>query len=212
MYKWNYGGKEFEFETEESMFSPAHADVGTAAMLSLVEVRPGQKILDLGCGCGIVGISLAGTVGAENVVMADVDPTAVNLAKKNAAAAGFGEITAYVSDGLAQIPDRDFDMILSNPPYHTDYSVAKGFIGEGFHRLKTGGMMVMVVKRPTWYQNRLKSVFGGVRMAEKDGYYIFFAEKRERRPAAEKPDKRTGMSKKLARKTAAKKKNRTGPA
>lgn len=59
------------------------------------------------------------------------------------------------SDGLKEIPDRDFTLILSNPPYHTDFSVAKAFIEEGYKHLVFGGRLMLVTKRLTWYRNKL---------------------------------------------------------
>ena len=96
-------------------------------------------------------------------------------------------------------------MILSNPPYHTDFAVAKGFIEDGFKKLLVGGKMVMVTKRLDWYRNKLSSVFGGVTVKEKDGYYVFLAEKRgNRKPKKEKKNEQV-MSKKLQRKYGKKK-------
>ena len=70
-------------------------------------------------------------------------------------------------------------MILSNPPYHTDFSVAKRFIEDGFKRLKVGGKMLMVTKRLDWYRNKLTSVFGGAMVYQEDGYFVFISEKRQ---------------------------------
>ena len=58
------------------------------------------------------------------------------------------------------------------------FTVAKRFIEKGFNRLKIGGKMYMVTKRKDWYKNKLISIFGGVRIHEIDGYYVFEAEKR----------------------------------
>lgn len=66
------------------------------------------------------------------------------------------------SDGLKNIPEAGFTLILSNPPYHTDFSVAKEFIEDGFCKLLVGGKMLMVTKRLDWYRNRLSAVFGGI--------------------------------------------------
>ena len=78
-------------------------------------------------------------------------------------------------------------------------SVPKVFIEDGYKRLVTGGKMVMVTKRLTWYRNKLTSVFGGVKVIEQDGYYVFVAEKRKKKRGAEKKEKQV-LSRKLARK------------
>jgi len=171
-------GEALVLETREGLFSPEHADRGTMAMLSIVELQPGMRVMDLGCGCGIVGIAAAKKCGAENVVMSDIDPNAVETARENAQRNGVGEVKIVVSDGFDGVVEAGFDLILSNPPYQTDFAVAKKFIEKGFNRLKIGGKMMMVTKRLDWYRNKLKAIFGGVRVQEIDGYFVFTAEKR----------------------------------
>ena len=197
-------GIDLVLNTNEEVFSPTAVDKGTRAMLSFVEFKENDKVLDLGCGCGVVGILAAKQIGANNVVMCDVSENAVQLSKQNAAANGVEGVTIRRSDGLKEISEKDFTLILSNPPYHTDFAVAKGFIEDGFKKLAIGGKMVMVTKRLDWYRNKLSSVFGGVTVKEKDGYYVFLAEKRgNRKPKKEKKNEQI-MSKKLQRKYAKK--------
>jgi 16S rRNA (guanine1207-N2)-methyltransferase len=83
-----------------------------------------------------------------------------------------------LSDAFENIDDTGFDLILSNPPYHSDYAVAKRFIEKGFNRLKIDGRMALVVKRSLWYENKLRAIFGGVKKTEKDGYTVLISEKR----------------------------------
>ena len=176
-------GHRLALETHPKLFSPGHADRGTLAMLSVAHFSPGMKVLDLGCGCGLVGILAARMCGEENVIMSDIDPLAVEIAAKNAAANGVGGVQVVVSDGLNGVDATGFDLILSNPPYQSDFSVAKRFIEKGFNRLKIGGTMLMVTKRREWDRNRLIAIFGGVRVHEVDGYFVFEAEKRDSRYA-----------------------------
>ena len=81
-------GEKISIETIEGLFSPEHIDYGTRAMLSIAEFEKGMRVMDLGCGCGVVGILAAKKCGEENVVMADIDPRAVEIARKNAQANG----------------------------------------------------------------------------------------------------------------------------
>ena len=153
-------------------------------MVSCVALEPGQRLLDLGCGAGLVGIAAARRLGAENVWLTDVDPQAVRCALANAARNGVPEVHIVCGDALDAVDAADFDWILSNPPYHADFAVPRRFIEKGFNRLKLGGRLMMVTKRKDWYKNKLISVFGGVHIEEADGYFVFTAEKRSTRYAS----------------------------
>lgn len=171
-------GQSLALETRKGLFSPGHIDRGTLAMLSHVNFVSGMRIMDLGCGCGVVGIVAAKIAGEENVFMSDADPEAVEAARRNAERNGVGGVRVCLSDGFRDVDASGFDLILSNPPYQTDFSVAKGFIEKGFNRLKIGGKLYMVTKRREWYKNKIVSVFGGVEIRETDGYFVFIAERR----------------------------------
>ena len=180
-------GQQVSLETRRGLFSPEHVDRGTLAMLSHVKIASGMRIMDLGCGCGVVGIVAAKIAGEENVFMSDADPMAVKTARRNAERNGVGGVQVCVSDGFQSVDASGFDLILSNPPYQTDFSVAKGFIEKGFNRLKIGGKLYMVTKRRAWYKNKMISVFGGVEIRETDGYYVFIAERRSLQYANKAP-------------------------
>lgn len=187
------------FETEPSVFSPRAIDAGTLAMLSVVDFGPQDKVLDLGCGYGVAGILAAKLAGAENVILCDISEAAAACAKINARLNHVPDVSIRVSDGYAHIEESDFTLILSNPPYHADFSVPRRFIETGYKKLAPGGRLVMVTKRLDWYKNKLTSVFGGVTIREIDGYYVFIAEKR-RRPVKAKEEPSGKLSKKLQRK------------
>lgn len=186
-------GVSLQFRTQYGVFSASNIDKGTLAMLSLVDFELGDKVLDLGCGYGVVGVLAAKLIGPQNVVMIDKDSLAVNLARENAVRNGVAEVLVCQSDGFSQFSETGFTKILSNPPYHTDFSVAKGFIEKGFNRLGLNGKMYMVTKRKDWYKNKFISIFGGVRVEEVDGYYVFCAEKRSNEYAKKRKSKKASM-------------------
>jgi 16S rRNA (guanine1207-N2)-methyltransferase len=179
----NINDIELSFETANNIFSPFSIDKGTLAMLSVVEFSNDDKLLDLGCGYGVVGIYAAKLIGAQNVVMSDNNVKCIELSKKNAEQNGVSVIKVIKSNSFEDIQDTDFTLILSNPPYHADFSVPKHFIEKGFNRLKIGGKMFMVTKRKDWYKNKFIAIFGGVKIHEIDGYFVFCAEKRSKQYA-----------------------------
>ena len=177
-------GETLRIRTLPGLFSPGRLDAGTAAMLEHVAFAPGMRVLDLGCGVGVVGILAAKKCGEENVLLSDIDACAVEAAMENARENGVGGVRVVRSDGFREIDEAGFDLILCNPPYQSDFAVAKHFIEKGFNRLKIGGKMLMVTKRLDWYRNKLRAVFGGVRVHETDGYFVFEAERRQSQRAA----------------------------
>ena len=179
--KWTleYTGFTINIQTTPEIFSPHGIDKGTLAMLSVVDFSKFHRVLDLGCGSGIVGIIASKFVGSDNVVMVDNSIHAVKCAEINCENNDCNEIEVLLSDGLANTGEKKFDLILSNPPYHEDFSIPKRFIEESFQKLEDDGYIYMVTKRKEWYKNKLISVFGGVEIFQKDGYYIFRSQKRK---------------------------------
>jgi 16S rRNA (guanine1207-N2)-methyltransferase len=171
------GAVTLRLETEPHLFSPRSADAGTMAMLSRITFDPLDKVLDLGCGYGLVGILAAHHVAPARVVMLDNDPRAVAVARRNADANGVAGLTVGLSDGFRDTRETGFTKIISNPPYHVDFSVPKHFIEKGFNRLVLGGTLWMVTKRRDWYRNKLTAIFGGCRVHEIEGYFVFEATK-----------------------------------
>ena len=177
MIRASIGGIDLQFETEPSLFSPREIDAGTLVMLSRIAFATGDKVLDLGCGYGAVGIYAASRVGASNVWLLDKDPVAVEHARRNLELNGAEEATVVLSDGFHSLAETGFAKILCNPPYHVDFSVPKHMIEKGFNRLAIGGSLWMVTRRDDWYRNKLRQIFGGVRVEAMDGYFVFEAVK-----------------------------------
>lgn len=199
MINFEFNTQNLKFKSNDNVFSPSNIDKGTLAMLSEVQFKDGDKLLDLGCGYGFVGIYASNFIEPKNIIMCDISDDAVNLSRENAFLNGVKDLTIVQSDGLNNINDDNFSLILSNPPYHVDFSVPKRFIELGYKKLNVDGKMYMVTKRKEWYKNKLISVFGGVSIKEIDGYYVFMAEKRNNKPKSKDKPKHT-LSKKLQRK------------
>src|SRR5215468_801544 len=76
-------GIELKLETDPHLFSPAHADRGTLALLSTIAFEANDKVLDIGCGYGLVGIYAAKLIGGIRVWMSDNDPVALEFTSRN---------------------------------------------------------------------------------------------------------------------------------
>jgi 16S rRNA (guanine1207-N2)-methyltransferase len=178
MFYANAVGIELRFETTPSLFSPSRLDRGSLALLSRIRFEPSDKVLDLGCGYGLFGICAAKVIGADRVWMVDNDPIAVDCALRNLALNRVEGASVAISDGFRNLRETGFNKIVCNPPYHADFAVPKHFIEKGFNRLVLNGAIYIVTKRRTWYENKLRTIFGGVRTSEVDSYFVFEAIKR----------------------------------
>lgn len=199
MIVYNNNEVELKFKTNDKVFSPKVIDTGTLSMLSKVDFVPTDKVLDLGCGYGFVGIYAGQFICPSQVIMSDISDDALRLAKENIALNNMNGIKVVKSNGLDNIDDSGFTLILANPPYHEDFSVPKNYIEKGYKKLAMGGKMYLVTKRKEWYKKKLITVFGGTKIYEINGYYVFLAEKKEYRKHVNKKNV-NHLSKKLARK------------
>lgn len=160
-------------------FSPLGLDSGTRAMLAEARIPAGGRVLDLACGYGVVGI-IAAKLGAGEVVYIDDDLTALTACRHNLEMLGLeGQLVHSHEPNTAQ---GKFDCILTNPPYHSDYGVAKSFLEFAAGSLKDGGWLYVVVKKPDWYVNKIRVLFGGCQVVERDGYAVISTQLRRHKP------------------------------
>jgi 16S rRNA (guanine1207-N2)-methyltransferase len=169
----NISGIDLKFETDCKLFSYKSADKGTLFMLEKADIKSDDMILDIGCGYGLVGIYCAKKADPKNITMTDVDTVAVEYARRNLANNGITGVEVIESNAYENVERSGYTLILSNPPYHADFSVPKAFIEGGYRRLANGGRMYMVTKRLEWYKRKFISVFGGVRIFRCEDYYVF---------------------------------------
>lgn len=78
-------------------------------------VLPEEEILDMGCGCGVIGITVAKVRPRSRVTMVDINPTAIKLAKENIETNSVTNATAINSDLYSGLEGQKFDLIISNP-------------------------------------------------------------------------------------------------
>lgn len=95
------------------------AAIDPLMLAAAAPARPGERVIDLGCGVGTAGLALLARVGELRVTALDVDPAMVALARDNAALNGWAERFEAV-EGDVVAPDRlpsGFDLALCNPPF-----------------------------------------------------------------------------------------------
>lgn len=140
-------GQQFQFDIGHTIFSSFEVDDGTDLLLrSLEPTDVPARILDLGCGCGVIGITLACRYPAAAVVLADKDLLAVRYARHNAALNAVPHVQVLGSVGLESVPPGPYDLILSNIPAKIgDLAIEQEFILGPLAQLRPGGAYWFVV-------------------------------------------------------------------
>ena len=162
------------FATGAGVFSQGELDAGTRALMETMVIRPGDTMLDLGCGCGVVGAVAART--ARRVVV--VDHSAMALATSCATLELNGVTNAEIlaSDCAEAVYDRRFDVVATNPPFHQglgiEFDVAQQFVRDAARVLVEGsGRLYVVANRFIRYEHVMGSLFSQVRTAYEDNRF-----------------------------------------
>jgi 23S rRNA (guanine1835-N2)-methyltransferase len=162
-------GDDIEVVTMPGVFAQSQVDVGTRLLLkNLPEVTDGMEIIDLGCGNGAVGVSLARSNPSCLVSYVDSSHLAVASAQATVSRAmGDGRNDEFfVGDSLTLYDDASVDLIVCNPPFHdqhaTDDSVAWQMFNDAKRVLRPGGQLLVVGNRHLGYHAKLKQLFGNL--------------------------------------------------
>jgi 16S rRNA (guanine1207-N2)-methyltransferase len=173
-------GNLLSFQTDAGVFSKKGIDFGSRLLIETVELSGVKSLLDLGCGYGPVGISLAKANPSLKVQMVDVNERATLLAKENARINHVAaQIEVKISDGFDKLEGVKFDAILCNPPIR----VGKAFVYELFAQsrdfLSENGSLWIVIRKQQGAasaKEELARLFPYVeQVSQKKGYCIFLA-------------------------------------
>lgn len=165
-----YRGHGMNFMTDAGVFSKGELDQGTRLLLDALPALSGD-VLDLGCGWGAIGVSVARANPGCRVVMADVNRRALQLSRDNLER---NHTTAEVieSDGMAQVLDRTFDAVITNPPIRAGKQVIYKMFADAAAHLNQGGALYLVIRKQQGAEScvkYLKTLFGQVEKLDKSG-------------------------------------------
>ncbi|MDB4913807.1 MAG: hypothetical protein JWM95_1451 [Gemmatimonadetes bacterium] len=159
-------GVPYTFFARPGVFSRDHVDEATQLLVEHMDVRERDRVLDLGCGYGVLGIVAGSTATQHAVTMLDVDSEAVRSAIRSAHAAGLGNARVLASDVAAEVLDEQFDLVVTNPPFHigksTDLNVPIQFIHDAWTVLAPGGRLNLVANRTLPYEGAIKYLFRNI--------------------------------------------------
>ncbi len=143
----SFAGEIVEAYTYPGVFSCRKTDPGTILLAENLPQTGIGKILDVGCGSGILSILASRIHPAAEIHAVDIDPRAVALSQLNFetfGTTGQGSLTAWASNLFDQVIDRDYDLVLSNIPAKASKEVHQDFIDETYTHLRDGGWVYIV--------------------------------------------------------------------
>jgi 16S rRNA G1207 methylase RsmC len=162
------------FLSRPGTFSYGRFDNGARALVEAAQIDAGDRVLDIGCGCGTNGILASRRAGADaHIAFVDSNVRALQLTETNAKAAGLTDFRTYGSARVEGPEERSFDVVLANPPYYANASIARLFMERAKKLLKPDGRFYMVSKQIDLIYGDLEQVFGHVEIMEHRGYLIF---------------------------------------
>ena len=169
------GGQVYRFVSKPGVFSWDRLDAGTRVLVETMKLRPADTALDLGCGCGIVGLIAAAKAHQGQVYLADSSVVAVEAARRTLALNGMTNAEVHLSDGAAAVRGVRFDVVVTNPPFHqerqTNYNVAHQFIRDAASVLQRRGRLYVVANRFIRYERQMSEHFYEVSVAYEDNLY-----------------------------------------
>ena len=181
-FKVSVKNSNFEIFSLPGIFSYDHLDDGTALLLDTLQVPEQADILDVGCGYGIIGLFAASHFNPTHVDLIDTNLLAVAAAQKNIIENRIQNAQALPSDLLGSVQQKQYQIILSNPPFHTgkevNYDITNSLLHQAHHALRPEGKIILVANRFIRYDYLLKNIFQNVDvLAETNRYHVLTATK-----------------------------------
>lgn len=163
--------------TVPGVFAHRRVDAGAQALAEVVLTQPNDAILDMGCGCGSVGISLAKNQPTASICFLDSHSRATAITEENCRTNGIAHYSVVLTDqGLP--PKARFTLFIGNPPYYSNDRIADLFIRTAYETLLPGGRAYLVAKDASHYLDYMQTLFGKAEILHRRGYEIAKAVRR----------------------------------
>ena len=173
------GGQKLMLTSFPGCFCHRRVDDGGLALAEVVSRELSGKnpraILDMGCGCGLVGFLVAASQKGDapiRLVMVDSHTRAVEAANLNAEKLGIPAEVILSDNGTPAQMDGSFDVFVGNPPYYSDYRIADIFLETAQRALKYGGVCYTVCKNAGGLEPVQRRYFPDVEIIRRRGYAV----------------------------------------
>lgn len=170
-------GFNFKFTTDNGVFSKNTVDYGSRALLDAVDLSetPAGPILDMGCGYGPIGMTLAKLAPERQIDMVDVNERALGLAQKNCDLNQIQNVAIFESAEYQNVTAQ-YAAILTNPPIRAGKTVVQNILKGAYDHLLPDGELDVVIQKKQGAPSAkqlMADTFGNVQIIHKDkGYYI----------------------------------------
>ncbi|MCQ2799633.1 MAG: methyltransferase [Bacilli bacterium] len=173
-------GENYSFKSDLGVFSKRGLDDGTKLLLeTIANLSLGNKILDLGCGAGPIGLILAHLDSSRFITLCDVNRRALGLAKENANILGVSNQVEIVESDVYLNINSIYDTIISNPPIRAGKRVTYRIYDEAGEHLTKDGSLIIVIRKAQGalsVKEHLSSIFNKVEvLSKKKGYLVIKA-------------------------------------
>jgi 16S rRNA G1207 methylase RsmC len=155
-------GFNLTLQTTWGLFSPRAIDSGSQMLLDFMEINPQNDCLDLGCGYGILGLTMAKCAPQGKTLLVDKDFIAVEYSEKNRLLNHIENASCMLSNGFDQIPKQQFDLIVSNIPAKVGKEMLYIYLFDALEYLKPGGSfyIVTITGLRQFFKRGFQEVFG----------------------------------------------------
>lgn len=167
-------GHDLMLKTRWGVFSPRAIDDGTLLLMKHLKVGKVDKCLDLGCGYGVIGLSVAKCCPKGEVHMVDKDFVAVELSNTNAKLNHIDNAKVYLSDAFLSVNKHAyFDQVISNVPAKVGREQLSIILYDAFDALKLGGQITFVTINGlrNFIKDNFKYVFGNYKKLKQGQKY-----------------------------------------
>ncbi len=164
----------FSIYTDNGVFNKKGLDYGTRVLLENINLENKRTFLDVGCGCGPIGIYIAKQSSNNKVDMIDINVNAVKLTNMGIRENKLNNATAFVSDIYDKI-NKKYDIIITNPPIHAGKKVVYNIIRDAKNYLNDNGELWIVIRKDQGAKSLIKDmsdIYNFNIIKRDNGFYI----------------------------------------